>query len=249
VEYLRRKVFGFKDSFKTLQEAQVYLLCRVTELNKRPGTNLYNNSSAEKLELERKDLYTHPGRMECFEGENLKVDKYSTICFGTNRYSVPDHMVGKMVFTKIYSQWIKIYDSNSVLCYHARLYDRYGWLIDLNHYLITLRCKPGAVVGSIALQQAPEWVRTMYSNHFLHDSKSFIELLQYCQQNDIGSQQLCNCVNILSRQCTDSVSAIHVMALLGNRQQEIPLVKEGPDPIALQAMENLIQLEAMMNYN
>lgn len=248
VEYVRRKVFGFKDSFATLQEAQSYLLARVSELNERHGTD-QQNSAAAKLELERKSLYAHPGRMECFAGENHKVDKYATICCGTNRYSVPDHMIGKMVFAKIYSQQIKIYDTDSVLCHHNRLYERHSWQIDLNHYLLTLQCKPGAVAGSIALKQAPQWVQTIYNNHFVHDARSFIELLQYCKDNDINSQQVCICVSKLSRQSPESVNATHVIALLGNQQQEIPLTIQQPDPIALQSMENLLQLEAMMNYN
>lgn len=248
VEYVRRKVFGFKDSFKTLAEAQDYLLCRVSELNERPGTD-QRDSSAAKLELERTGLYAHPGRMECFAGENYKVDKYSTISIGTNRYSVPDHMIGKMVFAKIYSQQIKIYDTENVLCNHNRLYERFSWKIDLNHYLVTLGRKPGAVAGSIALKQAPKWLQVMYSNHFVHHSRSFIELLQYCQQNNIGSQQMSNCVSKLARQSHDGVSASHVMALLGNQPEEILRAIYQPDPIALQSLENLIQLEAMMNYN
>ena len=248
VEYIRRKVFGFKDSFKTIQEAQDHLLSRVAELNKRPGTDL-RDSAAAKLELERKGLYAHPGRMECFAGENLKVDNYSTVSFGTNRYSVPDHMIGKMVFAKVYSQWIKIYDADSVLCHHDRLYERFSWQIDLNHYLVTLQRKPGALAGSIALKQAPGWVQSMYSDHFVHDSRSFIELLQYCQLNDIEDKQLCNCVTKLARQSPGGVNSTHVMALLGNQQQEITLAIEHPDPIALQSLENLLQLQAMMNYN
>ena len=248
VEYVRRKVFGFKDSFKTIQEAQDYLLGRVSELNDRPGTD-HRDSPAAKLELERKGLYAHPGRMECFSGENLKVDNYATVSVGTNRYSVPDHMTGKMVFAKIYSQWIKIYDANNVLCLHNRLYERFSWQIDLNHYLITLQRKPGAVAGSIALKQAPVWVQSMYSDHFTHDARSFIELLQYCQTNDIDNKQLCSCVDKLARQSLNGISSSHVMALLGNQQQEVTLGTQHPDPIALQSLENLIQLEAMMNYN
>ena len=248
VEYVRRKVFGFKDSFKTIQEAQDYLLGRVSELNDRPGTD-HRDSPAAKLELERKGLYAHPGRMECFSGENLKVDNYATVSVGTNRYSVPDHMTGKMVFAKIYSQWIKIYDANNVLCLHNRLYERFSWQIDLNHYLITLQRKPGAVAGSIALKQAPVWVQSMYSDHFTHDARSFIELLQYCQTNDIDNKQLCSCVDKLARQSLNGISSSHVMALLGNQQQEVTLGTQHPDPIALQSLENLIQLEAMMNYH
>jgi hypothetical protein len=187
--------------------------------------------------------------MECFAGENLKVDNYSTVSFGTNRYSVPDHMTGKMVFAKIYSQWIKIYDANNVLCHHNRLYERYSWQIDLNHYLVTLQRKPGAVAGSIALKQAPGWVQSMYSDHFAHDARSFIELLQYCQINDIDNKQLCSCVNKLARQSHGGVNSMHVMALLGNQPQETTLAVQHPDPIALQSLQNLIELEAMMNYN
>ncbi|MDP1810053.1 MAG: hypothetical protein Q8K66_01520 [Sediminibacterium sp.] len=248
VEYIRRKVFGFKDGFKTFVEAQSYLLSRVVELNERPATGM-PDSAAVKLELERKGLSAHPGRMECYAGENHKVDKYSTICFGTNRYSVPDHMIGKMVFAKIYSQWIKIYDSNSALCQHNRLYERFDWQIDINHYLVTLQRKPGAVAGSIALKQAPLWVQSIYNKHFVHDARSFIELLQYCQLNDIGSKQMSDCVNKLSHQFPDGVNTTYVMALLGNQQQEVPLASQLPDPIALQSMENLIELEAMMHYN
>ena len=248
VEFIRRKVFGFKDSFKTLQEAQDFLQLRVAELNNRPGMD-QQGSPAAKLELERKSLYDHPGRMECFEGENYKVDKYATICFGTNRYSVPDHLIGKMVFAKIYSQRIKIYDGNNVLCQHERLYERCSWQIDLNHYLVTLRRKPGAVAGSVALKQAPAWLQEIYLNHFVHDAKSFIELLQYCQLNDIGSQQVSDCVNKLARQSPDGVNATHVIALLGNQHQEVAATILQPDPIAVQSLENLLELEAMMNYN
>jgi len=248
VEYIRRKVFGIKDTFTTFEEAQVYLLARVSELNKKSGTDK-SESPAVKLELERKGLSVHPGRMECFAGENCKVDKYSTICVGTNRYSVPDHLIGKMVFAKIYSQKIKIYDDNAVLCHHSRVYERHSWQIDINHYLQTLQRKPGAVAGSIALKQAPEWMQSIYTNYFVHDSRSFIELLQYCQLNDIEGNRLKECINKLARQFPDNVSTTHVMALLGNQPCEIILADQQPDPIALQALENLLQMDQMMNYN
>jgi len=250
VEYVRRKAFVFSDRFDTLEQANTHLCNHVLKLNNRPGTD-EGNSATVKLELERKGLSTHPGRMECFAGENCKVDKYSTICFGTNRYSVPDHLIGKMVFAKIYAEGIKIYAGNEVLCQHERLYKRFSWQIDLNHYLVTLRRKPGAVAGSVALKQAPEWVQSMYKDHFVQNSKAFIELLQYCQLNDISSQQVSNCVNKLARQFPSAVDTSHVMALLGNQPDvpEQPLFGTTIDPIALQAYENLQQLEAMMSLN
>jgi hypothetical protein len=247
VEFVRRKVFGFKDEFESLPEAQVYLLERLGELNNRSGTE--SESAAVKLDKERKGLCAHPGRMECFAGENHKVDKYSTICYGTNRYSVPDHLIGKMVFAKIYSHQIKIYDTDKVLCQHQRLYERFSWQINLDHYLVTLQRKPGAVAGSIALKQAPLWLQTMFRNHFTHDSRSFIELLQYCQFNGISNDQLQVSVEKLSHRFSADITADHVIALLGNRMEEVPLSCNGPDAIALRSMENLKELASMMNFN
>jgi hypothetical protein len=248
VEYVRRKVFAFKDDYKTFQEAQQYLQARMRVLNERPAAGLHQ-SPADKIAQEHSRLYTHPGRMECFTAENLKVDKYATICYATNRYSVPDHLIGKMVFIKIYSQWIKVYDADQVLCQHPRIYERHGWQIDLQHYLITLQRKPGAVAGSLALKQAPSWVQSLYDTHYRHDARAFIELLQYRQLHDIDKDQLCACICKLSRQFPSHVTNEHIIALLGNQASALPVTLEQPDPIALRSMENLLELTAMMNFN
>jgi hypothetical protein len=248
VEYVRRKVFGFKDCFETFAQAHQYLQQRVAQLNARPASGSHQSPS-EKLEEERKGLYTHPGRLECFSAENLRVDKYATITFGTNRYSVPDHLVGTLVFVKIYSEWLRVYDTRGVVCEHKRSYDRYSWQIDLNHYLHTLQRKPGAVAGSVALRQAPQWLKDMYVRYFIHDTRSFIDLLQYCQLNGISDDQLSACVERLARQSPSHVMASHVMALLGNQPEEPSVRATQPDAIAMVAMENLVELAAMMSYN
>jgi transposase len=248
VEYIRRKVFAFKDDYKTFQEAQEYLQARVAVLNDR-AVAPQENSPATKLAEEHSGLYTHPGRMECFTGENHKVDKYATICFATNRYSVPDHLIGRMVFIKIYSHWIKIYDTQQVLCNHSRIYERHGWQIDLQHYLVTFQRKPGAVAGSIALKQAPPWVQLLYHSHYQHDARSFIDLLQYRKEHDISSEVLCACINKLASQFPSNVSNAHIIALLGNQPEAIAVPANEPDPIAVRSMENLLELTAMMNYN
>ncbi len=68
--------------------------------------------------------------------EMLRVDKYATVTFATNRYSVPDSLVGHRVFAKIYSRQILIYDEKLLLCTHSRLYGRNQWQIDLQHYFL-----------------------------------------------------------------------------------------------------------------
>jgi hypothetical protein len=190
--------------------------------------------------------------MECFSGENLRVDKYATICYGTNRYSVPDHLSGRMVFVKVHADLLRIYDINTVVCCHQRSYERHGWQIDLNHYLTTLQRKPGAVAGSVALKQAPAWLQSMYADHFGHDPRAFIELLQYCQVNEITDQQLRTCVDKLARRYPSGITSEYVMATLGNRPAElVPLTtaETATDPIVLRSRQNLLEMASLMNFN
>ncbi|MGH2564435.1 MAG: Mu transposase domain-containing protein, partial [Ginsengibacter sp.] len=251
VEYIRRKVFAFKDDFESFQEAQDYLAARVQELNKRSANGI-QQSPAIKLEQERQGLYAYPGRMECFSGENLRVDKYATICFGTNRYSVPDHLGGRMVFIKVYADLLRIYDNNTVVCSHQRSYDRHSWQIDLNHYLVTLQRKPGAVAGSVALKQAPVWLQTMYADHFTHQPRAFIELLQYCRSNEVANDQLRVCVEKLAHRYPRGITAEYVIALLGNQPvQAVAAITSEPatDPIVLRSRQNLLEMASLMNFN
>ena len=105
------------------------------------------------------------------------------------------------------------------------------------------------MTGSVALKQAPQWLKDMYVQHFIHDPRSFIELLQYCQLNTISDNKLIACVERLTRQSPSYVMAAHAMALLGNQPAETPATNAEPDPIAIVAMENLVELAAMMSYN
>lgn len=245
VEYIRRKVFAFKDEFKTLQEAQDYLLARTAELNKRPGAGGLD-SPAVKFDTERSGLYCRRDPMECFVSENLQVDKYSTICFGTNRYSVPDHLIGRSVFVKIYSEWLRIYHADALLCRHSRAYDRNGWQIDLNHYLTTLSRKPGAVGHSVALKQTADWMQALYTQHFTRQARSFIELLQYCQWHSIDDKRLQSTVALLMKGRSENVTAGNIMALLGNQPPSIAIDPNEPDPIAIRSLQNLRELSRMM---
>lgn len=106
------------------------------------------------------------------------------------------------------------------------------------------------MAGSVALKQAPQWLQDMYLQHFLHDSRSFIELLQYCQLHAITDHQLITIVQQLSRMSCSPVMATHIMALLGNKPEDLPVAPATqPDAIALIALENLTELSRMMNYN
>lgn len=224
VEFIRRKAFSHNDSFDTLEQAQLHLKAMVEKLNNQPsGTS--GKSAALLLDEERKDLWKYPGEMECYLTTCLKVDKYSTFSYGTNHYSVPDYLVGRMVDVKIYSNRLKIYHNNLHVCTHERSYGTYRWQINLDHYLNTLLRKPGALHGSVAMEQSSPEIKALYQRYFKNHAKDFIDILLYCKNKEISHQRLVETVNKVSVLCPADVSVDKVIALLGNQ----PLLKALPE--------------------
>ncbi len=182
VEFIRRKAFCKRDRFPTLEGSNVWLLGTCNRLNTRYNRDNQGKRPIDMLEVEKKKLYPAPPRFDCGQMEECKVDKYSVITCATNRYSVPDHLVGKMVDVKVYPESLHCYHENQKICEHERQYGRHGWYINLDHYLYTLKRKPGALAGSQALASAPEDVKHIFEKYFAHAAKDFVELLIFLQE-------------------------------------------------------------------
>jgi len=216
VEYVRRKAFSEKDHFDTFEEAQKHLEQVCERLNGQTWVRT-QKSPHELLTEEKAILWVNPGIMSCYITHPLKVDKYSTLCFGTNHYSVPDTYCGRMVDVKVYSNKLKMYYNNQPIGEHERSYEMYQWQIKLEHYLKTLRIKPGALHGSLALQQAPEELKKVYQDYFTHQARGFVEILQYCQNKEHPWQKIIEVVDELKKLCPNDLSSEKVIAILGNR--------------------------------
>ena len=215
VEFVRRKAFCDIDEFDTLDAAQSHLLATCDHLNALPGST--KKVPLDDLQQERSSLWAYPGAMECFLTHELKVDKYATVCFGTNHYSVPDMFCGRMVDVKVYSNELKVYYAHGLICSHDRNYGRTQWIITLDHYLKTLERKPGALHGSLAMKQAPEPVREVYTRWFTNQARDFIVLLQFCLQAQVDHQKLLEVAIYISGICSGHVTAEKIIALLGNQ--------------------------------
>jgi len=137
VELVRRKAFSDRLTFDSYEQARDYLSSTLERLNGLSDPRK-DKSPQEMLLEEVPLLWQYPGLMECYLTEFLKVDKYSTFCYGTNHYSVPDHLVSHMVEVKIYANQLKVYADNTPVCRHERKYGMYQWEINLEHYLKTL---------------------------------------------------------------------------------------------------------------
>jgi hypothetical protein len=127
----------------------------------------------------------------------LRVDKYSTIVIDSCHYSVPDAYVGKIIFTKIYSHKILCYHNNVKIAEHERIYGFNEWSIKIEHYLNTLKKKPGALPSSAALNQADPRLQQIYHTYYITKEKEFIDLLQYV--GIVGIQKILDAIEKLRK--------------------------------------------------
>ena len=190
VEYIRRKAFAFKDDFASLSEANIYLENVCDILNKKPKKEYFNKTFTEMFEKERPYLYPTKPAFECSEVLSAKVDKYSTISYKTSHYSVPDNLVGKMITIRAFPSKILLSYNDKKLCTHQRLTGLFDWSIKIEHYVRTLKQKPGALVSSVAFKQSAIELKEIYNNYFKMREKEFIELLDYFYKKDISIKKL-----------------------------------------------------------
>lgn len=77
--------------------------------------------------------------------QSVDVDKYQTVIYDTNRYSVPRPFAFQSVAVKGYVDRIVIVSRGQIVATHARSHQRYKMELDPIHYLATLGRKPGAL--------------------------------------------------------------------------------------------------------
>lgn len=177
VEYVRRKIFSKRDEFSSVEEARKYFKTGLEKLNLKPQANKAK-SAYEILKEEKDYLLPLPPKYDTARIVEARADKYSCITVDGNHYSVPDHLVGKFIFTKIYPDKIICYHNQKRVAWHQRRYGAQEWSIDINHYLVTLKLKPGALKRSSALAQLKPRLKGIYQKYYKGQEKNFIGLLE-----------------------------------------------------------------------
>lgn len=247
VEYVRRKAFGLKDDFATIEEANDHLLSTLEKIN-NTKQQLSGKSANEMFAKEKEHLIEHPEALEFSDYEQLRVDKYATISYRTNRYSVSDKLVGRFVDVKIYSSKIEVFYDNRFIAAHKRVYAKHQWVIAIEHYLDTFKRKPGALPGSLALASRKQ-LKKIYDAYFTDSPRDFIELLHYCHQNQIEDVHLATTVARLTNNGHDNVTSEKLMALLGNKPYLEVNALHGPtqNQTSHLAKNHLIQTARLMD--
>jgi len=127
---------------KDLAELNAYL--RSCALAKRDHTMAGKTQTIGEL-FEQAALPLPTRAFDPFVPETAKVDKYQTVRFDTNRYSVPRRWAFETVTIKAYVDRIEVVSGTSVLARHARSYARGEWIVEPQHYLAILGRRPAAL--------------------------------------------------------------------------------------------------------
>jgi len=242
VEVVRRKAFAFRDEFESLDEANQYLQEVCTRRNQKPQSEHNGQTAHERLEDERPALLP---AMPPFDAARViygRVDKYATIMVDQNRYSVPDHLVGESIMIKVYSTRVLCFHQETQIAEHMRCTGSHEWRLDLNHYLDTLKKKPGAFAGSAAWQQAPQKIKTIYELYYTKRDKEFVQLLQYIR-DEAHFAEVEQAIVELERIHPDHVTTDKIKVVCAKNREMAPVVQatlsETGQEIAERSIEHL----------
>lgn len=98
------------------------------------------------LSAEKAALYPLPSyRFDPAKRAFARVDRFSTIRFDTNNYSVPIAYCGKELTVKALPETIQIFSNGAKIAEHSRCFGRGKNIYDLNHYLPLLAQKGRAI--------------------------------------------------------------------------------------------------------
>ena len=243
VEYIRRKAFGLTSCFATIELAQKRLEATITKIN-ATKQQMTGKTANEMFQDEKEVLMKCPPQLSCYEEEKLRVDKYATISYRTNRYSVPDHLVGSFIEARIMSHHIHLYVNELCVAKHQRNYGKHQWIISIEHYLCTFKQKPGALKGSTALASS-KYLKSLYFDFFTESPRDFIELLTYCHEQSIEGEKLEATVKRLLNSGLKYITTEQLKALLGNKTAPKPQYQ--PNLTMNMAKEQLSQITALLN--
>jgi transposase len=166
VKVIRNRVFAKRYKFQSYEEAREYLQSELEQINKEID-----------IKGEQQELQAYRPPLEIAQVEKSYVDKYSCIRIANNYYSIPDILINKYVTVKLYHDRILIYSNQEFVCEHKRIEGQGQYQLHLNHYLKTLKKKPGALRNSLVLQQQPALLE-IFQKYYKSRARDFIEILQ-----------------------------------------------------------------------
>ena len=135
-----------------------------------------------------------------------QVDKYQTVAFGTNRYSVPRPYAFQMVTIKGYVDRVVVVAADQVIATHPRCLKRHTLVLDPIHYLATLMRKPGALDHSPVYRELKLRAELEELHGTLSGSRGFVRVMQLLADHPLPRVQ--KAVEACRREQLISVEAV-----------------------------------------
>lgn len=224
IEYIRRKAFSKRDHFDTLEEANQYLEETLAKLNSRKTEYNGSKSSLDHLVEEIPYLLEKMPDYDTARTAELRVNKYAVVSMDSNHYSVPDNLVGKFVFVKVYPDKLYIYHKNCRVAEHKRDHGAHTWNIKIQHYIETIKKKPGSLHSSTAMQQMNPKLQTIYTDYYTQNPKDFIELLELI--GEIGFHKIEKAIRKLEQLSPLGINTEKIKMLCYRQDEGIQMIKQ-----------------------
>ena len=248
VDVVRRFAFSRpgEDCFESLEAANEHLLGKCMEKN---SEELSDGRIADKcFEEEKPYLMRCMAKMPCYAKKtDLKVDKYSTVTVNKVHYSVPDTNVGKHLTARVYTNKVEIYSGSDKVASHERHYASGEYVLDIFHYLRTLKRKPGALPQSSALMQSDAQIKKIYENYYSEDPKEFLLVLELIEE--IGVDCAIRAIKALERKSSNDLCAAKLRMIhdhLCEADRETGADRYGEDKLSRKSKASLTQYNDLM---
>jgi len=170
-----------------------------------------------------------------------RVGRYATVSVDTNHYSVPDHLVGEFVLVKIYPDRILCYHNQEKIASHKRCEGRDHWSLDINHYLKTLKLKPGALKRSSAFLQIKPELKAIYHKYYQGQEKQFLQLLELIATHSLP--KVSETIALLEKIPT-TVTTEKIRLILEKKDEPVPMLT--PSAITRQAKETVCHYSELL---
>lgn len=143
------------------------------------------NNVGSMLAEEKEKLYPLPKYpFDPCKRSTGRVDRFCTIRFDSNNYSVPCEFCGREVSVKASPETVSIYLGGTCIAQHKRCLERKKTIYDLVHYLPLLEKKGRAIFYAKPVQETiPEfflhWLRSQALT-----PRELVDILRRCQEED-----------------------------------------------------------------
>jgi transposase len=137
----------------------------------------------ELLRQDQEHLYPLPGYpFDPCKRTSGRVDRYSTVRFDTNSYSVPVCYCGKEVSVKAGPEAVSVYLGGACIAQHQRCFEKNQSVYTLAHYLPLLEAKGRAIFYAKPVQDTfPAYFLNWLQTQDL-TPKELVQILRRCQE-------------------------------------------------------------------